>query len=138
MKHSLWRSVSFIIFTCGLVAEMSCKKKEEHTEPHVNTATITIASPIAGSAYAFGDTVHIRSTVTAQQEMHGYEVYIRKQIDSLVVFSRQLHLDGTSYDIREEFVNNVSVPLDMELEIVVILDHEGNKTSRKVAFRCTP
>lgn len=126
------------IILCGLAAVTSCKKDDHSDGSHQNTATITIASPVAGSVYGINDTVHIRAFVVGQQVLHGYEVHIRKVSDGLVAFSRDVHLDATSYDIREEFVNNVSEQHDMELEIVVVLDHEGNTASKKVVFRCNP
>jgi hypothetical protein len=130
-KSSLLFAVCVIFLSC---------KDEEHTETghHMNSATITISSPTTNDQFHHNDTVQVVATAMAVEDLHGYEVRIRRMPDSLVVFSTDSHTHGTTVQIRETWVCTISDSTDMEVEIAVVLDHEGNKTRKSQGFRCVP
>lgn len=120
----------------GLLAAgfTACKHDDDHHHGNDTQATITLASPTAGQQFQPGDTVTITGTVVTEESMHGYILYIRRkpQLDTLYSYSGHEH--GTSAAISQKWVNTAS-QTDLELEVKVTLDHDGNTASKKVIFR---
>jgi hypothetical protein len=50
--------------------------------------------------------------------------------------ARLFHAHGTSLTFSEQGTNNVNSDMEVELEVVAILDHAGNKTVKKVTIHC--
>jgi hypothetical protein len=119
-------------------AVSSCKKDHPHTTP--DAATITINSPAAGSNYSPNDTVKIKATITAEESLHGGDIFIRNLADtSTAVFTTDFHTHGTDITIDTFWVNTLSgIAVNLELEITAIIDHDGNTQSKKVAFVALP
>jgi hypothetical protein len=82
------------------------------------------------------DMVPITGTMTAPGEMHGYEITLRNKADNAVLYTTSGHAHGTSITLQQQWKNNVSSDTEVELEVVAILDHAGNKTVKKVAIHC--
>ncbi len=98
-----------------------------------------ITNPAAGSTFSMGDTVHIDAMITSSGEVHGYEVYLRNTShNDEVVFQLEEHAHESPIHIHDMWVNNVMHHSDMELEIVLLVTHEGETESEKVSFHCHP
>ena len=98
-----------------------------------------VSNPAVGSTFSLGDTVHIDAMITTDGDVHGYELYIRNTShDDMVVFQKEVHAHESPVHIHEMWVNDVDHHSDMELEIVLVADHDGSKESHKVNFHCHP
>lgn len=117
----------------ALVVFLSSCKDEDHDE---NNAVIEISAPLAGSMYNNGDTVFLNATVTAEEAMHGWELYIRKKTDQTQIFTADAHDHAATYTIAEYWVNDVTQDTEMELEIIATIDHDGTTVNKKVDFHC--
>ncbi len=127
--------VIIISVTISLFAA-ACSKSDEEQELD---ATITIESPKLGQVFEKGDTVHIEADIKATQELHGWEIVIRKKADNSVVYSEDKHTHGEELHIHEHWVNNVTAHTDMILEVTAALDHTGkNLKTGTVSFHCHP
>lgn len=102
-------------------------------------ASITIESPTTGQVFEKGDTIHIEADIEAAQELHGWEIVIRKKADNSVVYSEDRHTHGEALHIHEHWVNNVTAHTDLILEVTAALDHSGkNLKTETVSFHCHP
>lgn len=100
---------------------------------------LTITSPVSSDVYHNGDTINITGTASYYQEMHGYELYILNKTTGDTVHHAHAHEHGASLTITSSWVvSNITAHSDMELNVDLILDHEGNTQSEKVAFMCMP
>lgn len=136
MKKSLFITILTLAFISSLF--ISCKREQPVEEEKPNSATITITSPADSSTYNHGDTVLITGSVVGLYELHGYELTIRNTADSTVLYSKDEHVHGTSFNFNEFWVNNVTDHSNLELEVTAVLDHEGNTATKKVHFHCMP
>jgi hypothetical protein len=119
---------------------VSCKKedpapKEDHA-PHTTEATITITSPSENQEIDHHATLNITGKIESSEELHGYKIVIRQKSDGSVKFEKSKHAHGTSIEFSETWENNVDGMQNMELEVIAILDHDGNTASSKVNFHC--
>ena len=113
---------------------MGCKDDDDHHHDHGNKATITLASPTEGQEFASGDTVRITGNIVTEQTMHGYGLYIRAKNQTDTLYKISGHEHGTTAAINQKWVPNLSGHTELELEVKVTLDHEGNTASKKVTF----
>ena len=98
-----------------------------------------ISAPLEDAVYSLNQTVHINAVITTDEEPHGYEIYIRNTSNNdEVVFSVMDHAHTSPISIHEEWINTVQQHSDMELEIRLIIDHDGNYLSEAVNFHCHP
>lgn len=130
--------VVLFVATMGLVS--SCKKKDDNPSPTpTNNFSISVTSPTDMQTFTNGSTVNIKATISNSTEMHGYDLKItNKSNNNQEVFKKEAHEHATSYTIDESWLNNVTMHSDMELEITVYVDHEGNTKTQHVHFHCHP
>ena len=127
--------ITLIAFS--LVAFTSCKEDED-MDPKYNI-TFNFSDPVASTMFSQGDTVFINGMISADIEMHGYEVSIVNTSDNNTeVFNSHEHKDGSMFHIHEMWVNNVSSHSDMALTITVDVDHEGTTEKETILFHCHP
>lgn len=134
----LFNKLFFAVLLLSVVSfTASCTndKDDEHNE---NTAIITIASPTEGANFHHGASIDIIAEIVGKEALHGYEVYLRNKADNTVLHSINSHTHDKTLTIHETWVNNVAMQTDVELEIVVFLDHDGSKTNKKVSIHCHP
>lgn len=112
------------------------KKKTEDHEP-TNSATIFFSS-LANTTYNNGDTVWVLADVSTIEDMHGYEVTIRNTTSNTVVFNKNGTPHGKFLNIYEKWICNVTSLSNMEVEVMVVLDHDKNTAVKKVTFQCNP
>jgi hypothetical protein len=126
------------IFFIGLLlmgGAAACRNDHE-AEPEPLQATITLASPGEGDMFLANATVPIAGTITAPVSMHGYEITLRNKATNAVLFTTAGHGHGTTISFNEQWTNNVSSDAVVELEVTAILDHQDNRTSRKIIIHC--
>ncbi len=122
------------LFTMLTLAVISCTKDEP--EPETPKVTFTVNSPFEGQEFQHNDTVKITGTIEYASGLHGYEVTIRNKADNSVQFDADQHIHGSKIEFNEFWVNNATQHSEMELEIAGILDHDGNKASKKINIHC--
>lgn len=132
------KNLFFITILSIIPFAISCKDEHDHTDEPAVTADIQIASPITGAMYHSGDTVYIKANITSAAELHGYDVVLTNVSADSVVFNTNGHAHGNSMAINTFWVNKVMGHSDMKLDVMAIIDHEGNKTTKSVNFHCHP
>jgi phosphate-selective porin len=128
------KTITLGLMATAILFATSCKKEEPTPVPA--KATITVTSPSETDAFDHNATVNITGKIEYSEGLHGYKIFIRKKADNSVQFEKNEHAHGTTIDFSESWVNNLDGHNDMELEVIAILDHDGNTTSKKVNFHC--
>ena len=104
----------------------------------MNHATITFSSPVEHTSYDQGDTVQVAGMAIAEEDLHGYDLYILNKTSGDTVFSFKEHAHSDTLDIMHQWIVDVVEQSDMELGIVVTLDHDENKQVQTLEFHCIP
>lgn len=100
---------------------------------------ITITAPTEGQEVKANQTVTITGTIKAENTLHGYTIYVRKKADNSEVFKNEIHDHAKEITINQAWtVDNFTAHTDLELEVVGVLDHDGNTISKKVSFHAMP
>lgn len=137
MKKVIFNFI-FLGAACA-ISFVSCKKEDKNDEtPAIPRATITINNPASGAMFNLGATVDIDVDITAAVEMHGYEAYLINESAGDTVWSSDAHVHGDSYEIIDQWVNNVADHSDMKLRIIAEMDHDGHTSTKEVHFHCHP
>ncbi|MBX7052274.1 MAG: hypothetical protein K1X54_09585 [Flavobacteriales bacterium] len=126
------------------MAITSCKKKDEDTNNNTTNPTptpianIVINSPAEGAMFALDSVVNILVDITADFEMHGYDVYVINETADDTVWTDGLHDHGEAFHIVGAWTNNVTEHSDMMIKVVAEIDHDGNTTEKSLHFHCHP
>jgi len=130
---------SFIQFTVitSFLMSIGMTSCNEHNHNDANVQ-INLTSPTNGTVFHLGDTIKIQGTITADVEMHGYEVKIKNLSAGTVVFITDYHDHAASFTINEKWINNVAAHSDMRLVVKVEVDHSGTEVSDSLNFHCHP
>lgn len=99
-------------------------------------ATITVSAPEMHSMYNLGQEVKIIGKIESSNELHGYKLSIIQKSDGQVVFSKEFNEHEKSYDFSEAWKNEVNGMQDMELRVIVALDHNNHTKTETVDFHC--
>jgi hypothetical protein len=126
--------IGFLTFVLSAFIFCSCSRNDQDEEMVLPEANIEITSPVENSVVRLGDTLFIKGTSTSIQEMHGYEIGIRKPGASNLFF-QHYHGHGNTITIDESWKNTLNETADMEVLISVILDHEQHKQTKTVRFK---
>lgn len=131
------KTIALGLMATATIYTTSCNKEEPKPEPEQPvTATITITSPSANQEFEHDETVNITGKIEHSEELHGYQIIIRKKSDNSVQFQKEEHAHGTTVDFNESWVNDLHEHNEMELEVIAVIDHDGNTVSKKVNFHC--
>ena len=116
----------------GLLA-VSCHKHEEDV-----TATINLMEPMENDTIALGEELHMHGTITGSDELHGYRLTLLNTENQTVLFNANTTTHEISYAFDEHWVNAVTDTTNLEVQVEVELDHDGNKTTKKVHLVALP
>jgi len=130
------KTIALGLMATATLLVTSCEKDEHNHEPEPEKATITINTPTEMQTFEEDETVSITGKIEYSKGLHGYQIIIRQKSDNSVKFEKDEHAHGTSINFNESWTNNLHGHNDMELEVIAILDHDGNTTSKKVNFHC--
>jgi hypothetical protein len=118
----------------------SCKKKDKKSEdpqPDLKKeASITIYSPTTGQQFDHGATVTISGKIESDEQLHGYKLIIRQKSDNSEKYVENAHTHSKTIEFSETWDVDVEGHQDMELEVIGILDHDGNTITKKIDFHC--
>lgn len=114
-----------------------CDKDAPINPEHL--VSFEFSNPKEGHKYPLGDTVHIAGKITAEMEMHGYELeLINTSNNNEVLLYKHAHEDAVEYLIQDMWVNNITAHGNLELKITAVIDHEGTEASKTYYFMAQP
>ena len=118
----------FVLFATSSVTFTACKHGEDDPE-----VTINLLEPTEGATFAVGETVNVRADITSTEEMHGYEVEIRRMDNNSVLFATDAHGHGTEMTVDETWVNTLTGgEQHIIVEVRAIINHQGETVSESV------
>jgi hypothetical protein len=125
-------AIGEVILILAFASIVGCNKGK------VNNAYFSITSPEVQSYYVGGDTIRIIASVVGDSELYGLSVQLLNDANDSVLFtySNEEHL--TSYNFNQFYVNQVTEHMDVRLEVIAELDHEGNEAKKTMLLHLYP
>jgi hypothetical protein len=125
-------AIGEVILILAFASIVGCNKE------NVNNAYFSIISPEVQSYYVGGDTIRIIGSVVGDSELYGLSVQLLNDANDSILFtySNEEHL--TSYNFNQFYVNQVAEHMDVRLEVVAELDHEGNEAKKTMLLHLYP
>jgi hypothetical protein len=118
-----------------LFTACSGRAEDELIPPEaIPEATIQFTSPLPDTTYTNGDSIVIKATAISTEDLHGFDLAIRKTTDSSNIYFIHIHNHNDTVHINEKWKVIVSSPSSLEAEIAVYLDHAGHTKKEKVGF----
>ncbi|TCJ19625.1 hypothetical protein EPD60_00445 [Flaviaesturariibacter flavus] len=117
---------------------MACSKHSGDVEPTddiIPVATLDIAQPTAGGTYRNGDTVRFVATAISTENIHGYDVFVRKANDTANIWFEHIHDHNDTLRINAYWINDRTAPQSMEANFTLYLDHDGHLLKKSVPFQ---
>jgi hypothetical protein len=141
------KKVKFIFLGLSVMIALTNCKKDDHDDHDHNhddvenkVMTVTINNPSEGQMFALNDDVNIGASITANFEIHGYEVKLFNESnnDSLM-FENFVHQHSENVNVSEIWTNTVSSHSDVRIEVSALADHEGNERETAIVhIHCHP
>ncbi|AEA45299.1 hypothetical protein [Fluviicola taffensis] len=108
------------------------KKTEEESEHEHTTALITITSPNENDTIQ-GDFV-VTGSITGTDNLHGYQITVTNTLNDSIVYQNEVHDHLADFTINQAVAQPYTTFTPLKLEVVVALDHDGNKENKVVHF----
>jgi len=124
-----------ILLSIPMLVLFSCAKHSGDIEEVISSSTITIVSPVPNTVAHYGDSLNINAIAIASKAMHGYDLRITKRSDTTALFFYHGHQHNDTLTINSKWATSVDKPTDLVLSVLVYLDHDGNTSEKKVAFK---
>lgn len=129
---------SLIIFL-GIISLTMISCKKTNSDPIVVADPVfNLTNPVLNETLNYGDTLKVIGTVTADYEMHGYNIIIKNLKTGMNVINQGYHLHQTSYIFDEKWKNTVTDTSQMKITIDVAIDHDGTLKSYERIVTCYP
>ena len=112
-----------------------CVKHSQEEEAPVLTASIAFLKPTSGDIFHKGDSINIQAFVTAAQELHGFDLLIRKAGDASSYFFTHIHDHGDTIRVNQSWLDTLSSPANLEAELTIYLDHELHTQKATIGFK---
>lgn len=129
---------SIIIFF-GIISLIVISCKKETTETTVLAdPTFNFSSPSVNETYHFGDTIKVIGSLSADYEMHGYNIILKNMKTGMNVLNQGYHLHQSSYTINEVWKNTVTDTSEIKITVDVATDHDGTLKSFERIVTCYP
>ena len=132
MKLKYFTSLVILSLTVTLV---SCTKHKDDIAENIPVGSINFQSPTNSSTYNTGDSIPIKATAISTASIHGYDIIIRKTNDTTKIFFQHVHDHNDTLYINKKWKSSVLSPANMEAQVILYLDHDGNTFSKKAAFK---
>lgn len=126
--------LSFITIT-SLVLLTACTKHSGDMEAPPAAVKFTFASPTENGVYNTNDSISIQGTAIALTTLHGYDLIIKNAADTTLYFSKHVHDHNDTLVINEKWKGTFTKSVTLEAQVTFAIDHDGNKFSKKVAFK---
>jgi len=102
------------------------------------TATISFVEPKMNDTIPSNQELHIEGTVTADGEMHGYNIQVLNRLTNEVLLTRSSSKHGKSYAFHEHWQPGVFDTIQARVKVEVILNHDGLKESESIDLLFLP
>jgi len=139
------KKVKIIMLGLSVILALTNCKKDNHDDNDPDTTetkqmNVVINNPTADQMFELNDVVTISGSITANFDMHGYEIKLFNESNSdSLMFESFTHGHGESLDFNESWTNTVSDSSDVRVEVSALGDHEGNlKEIETVQIHCHP
>ncbi|MBK9072294.1 MAG: hypothetical protein IPL79_15040 [Myxococcales bacterium] len=121
--------ISTALLLVASASLMACGDEHAH-----GGAEIAFAAPLDGAVVAVGAEVMIEATVTAEESMHGWMVEVRNHADDTVLATFDAHDHTAAYDIAEVWTADVASGTEVDIEVIVTVDHDGALETKLVTI----
>jgi hypothetical protein len=128
MKNFLikYRFLSVFMFA---VVVVSCDKNQDTMNANV---AINFFSPTNDTTFSAGDTIKIEADISADVSMHGYKIYLFAPGESEPQLLVDRHTHGTFIYVRNTWIVPSTIGKGkMDIEIIALVDHEGQTITAK-------
>ena len=120
-----------------LIAFHSCQK-DNSTATDATKLNVNINSPLQRHNYHRGDTVNIAAEITYINAMHGVDIKIRDSATGAEVYADDEHAHADHISVSRQWVDTISTPATLILEMYVTLDHSTAPEKKIVTFYTQP
>jgi hypothetical protein len=111
----------------GVLAIASCQKSTNDVPATPSKVSMTIYSPTNGTSLRLGDTLRLNAAVSYISELHGYAISMTDSATGSVVWTKEAHVHDDQFTIAEHWVDTLSRPATLRLNLSVEIDHDGNE-----------
>jgi len=132
MRHLIYLSL------CAACFSMTACKKDKEEESTIKKDPVFTFSPAENQIFEYGDTVKVNGTISADYDMHGYNVRLYKVTPGMNVLNQGYHVHGNNFVISEAWKNTVSDTTQLRIIIETAIDHEGTIVSSERTVTCYP
>jgi hypothetical protein len=125
------KKINFLLIGLIIIIGLTNCKKEVNDdnvleETEVKKMNVVIDNPIADQTYALNEVITITGSITANFDMHGYEIKLFNESNSdSLMFESFTHGHGESMNFVELWSNTVSEHSNVRVEVSALGDHEG-------------
>lgn len=88
---------------------------------------MTIYSPTSGTSLRLGDTLRLNAAVSYISELHGYTISMTDSATGAMLWTKEAHVHDDQFTIAEQWVDTLSRPAVLRLNLSVEIDHDGNE-----------
>ncbi len=108
------------------------------SKPAVDAVSIVIGTPTEGQTVDANKTIAIKASINAQNQIHGYTMTLRNKTTNQTLLTKETGMrHAKNFEINETWTNNVGQTTDVELELVVYLNHSFSETKKQtLTFKC--
>lgn len=115
----------------------ACQKQDD-TPVQPSMVVTSITSPYQGQQLHKGDTLNIEADINYISKLHGYVLRVINQNTNDVLYITEEHEHSDKFSIREKWVDTLSAPASLMLQITTEITHEGDTSISKLMFSSQP
>jgi len=127
-----------LILLAATIATYTACQKKDNTPVQPDKIAIDIKSPVNGSIFKKGDTLHINADVAYQSQLHAYEISIKNNNTKEVVFDEYQHVYTDKFNINTSWVDSLQEETDLTMQVIVQIDHEGHQSIKELTLHSKP
>ncbi len=132
MKTNLIR-----VATLAILPLLSACEKEAGPEEDTEAPVISLTSPSTGAVYASGDPIAVTFRITENDELHTWDIELRRASDQSLLASTGEHDHATLLDVNASISASVGEPTNCLVRIIAE-DHNGNVAQEEISIRIDP
>ena len=115
----------------------SACEKDNGPEEDTEAPVIALSSPSTGAVYASGDPIAVVFRITENDELHTWDIELRRASDQSLLTSTGEHNHASVLDVNASISASVGEPTNCLVRIIAE-DHNGNVAQEEVAIRIDP
>jgi hypothetical protein len=135
MLKELMKQRNIAILTVLLLA--GCQKNDD-TPVQPSKVVTSIASPREGQQLHKGDTLSIEANISYISRLHGYVLRVVNTNNNQVLYTAEEHEHSDNFSISEKWVDTLTQPASLALQITAEITHEGDTSVSTLTFSSQP